>query len=254
MTKKQQTKKGANNKLSEFPLPTRLDLVESDYPPGLLNKGVQLTVLTRLTIIISNNDFLIHFNKSEVVQQYDLLAVIPRTTQTLLSLLKSSFRWDILSLTPELIIGGVRWSRKLYLECVEKNVHFELTYGPIILNTEDRRRIISLAHIYHAVGKSKNIFFSSGAVSPIELRSPGDVANLAFIFGMNENQGKEAVKGKCLAVYRAALGRKMGPYRARMEKCPSLSAALIEETPGGDQIIDSDGESSASGMAVDIDA
>jgi len=225
MTRKQQSKKGVTNKLAEFPPPTKLDLKETDYPPGLLVTGSKPTILSRLTLVISNNDFLIHFNKSEVVQQYDLLAVVPRTTQTMLSLLKSSFRWDILSLSPDLIVGGVRWSRKLYLECVEKNVHFELTYGPTIMNTEDRRRIISLSHIYHAVGKSKNIFFSSGAKSPIELRSPGDVANLAFIFGMNENQGKEAVRGKCLAVYRAALGRKMGPYRVRIEKCvpPELS-------------------------------
>jgi len=232
MTKKQQSKQGANNKLSEFPLPTRLELKDTDYPLGLLAKGFKPTILNRLTLVISNNDFLIHFNKSEVVQQYDLLAIIPRSTQSVLSLLKSSFRWDILSLTPELIVGGVRWSRKLYLECVEKNVHFELTYGPTITNTEDRRRIISLSHMYHAVGKSKNIFFSGGATSPIELRSPGDVANLAFIFGMNENHGKEAVRGKCLAVYCAALGRKMGPYRVRVEKC--ISAELSHDIDDGD--------------------
>ena len=225
MTKKQQTKKGVDNKLSEFPLPSRLELSESDYPPGLLNKGFKHRILTRLTLIVTNNDFLIHFNKSTVVQQYDLLAVIPRTTQTLLTMLKSSFRWDIVSLDPDLIVGGIRWSRKLYLECVEKHVHFELVYGPAIRNTEDRRRIISLAHNYHAVGKSKNIFFSSGAKSSVELRSPEDVANLAFIFGMNETQGKEAVRGKCLAIYRAAVGRKMGPYRVRIEKCqPGLSS------------------------------
>jgi ribonuclease P/MRP protein subunit RPP1 len=227
MTKKQQTKKGANNKLSEFPLPTRLEFSEAELAPHLRVKGFKPNILTRLTIVITNNDFLIHFNKSEVVQQYDLLAVVPRTTQTVLSLLKSSFRWDILSLSPELIVGGVRWSRKLYLECVDKNVHFELVYGPCILNTEDRRRIISLAHMYHAVGRSKNIFFASGAMSPVELRSPDDVANLAFVFGMNENQGKEAVRAKCLAIFRAAIGRKMGPYRVRVEKCISSETLRV---------------------------
>jgi RNase P/RNase MRP subunit p30 len=221
MTKKQQSKKGASNKLSEFPPPTRLELTDADLPPDLVVGGIKPRILSRLTLVITNNDFLIHFNKSEVVQQYDLLAVIPRTTPALLALLKSSFRWDIISLDPDLVVGGVRWSRKLYLECVEKHVHFELTYGPAIRSSEDRRRIISLAHNYHAVGKSKNIFFSSCAMSPIELRSPEDAANLAFIFGLNEHQGKEAVRGNCLKVYRTAVGRKMGPYRVRIEKIPS---------------------------------
>jgi len=41
-----------------------------------------------------------------------------------------------------------------------------------------RRRTISQGHNYHAVGRSKNIVIASEALSPIELRSPHDAANL----------------------------------------------------------------------------
>ena len=34
------------------------------------------------------------------------------------------------------------------------------------------------------------IIISSEALTPLELRGPHDVANLGFIFGLNEQQGK----------------------------------------------------------------
>jgi len=203
--------------LADFPEPTEIELKESDYH-NLVAKGKKPLVLTRLTIIISDNDFLIHYNKSDVAKKYDLLSIIPKSSQCLNALLKSSFRFDILSLDPDLIYNGVNWQRKLYNECVDKHIHFELLYAPIINNRDDRRKIISLAHTYKSVGKSKKLLVSSGATSSIELRSPADVSNLAFIFNLNEHQGSEAVKQLSTAVYRCAVGRKLGVYRVRVEK------------------------------------
>lgn len=232
MTKKKKQKAGELNKLSEFPEPTIVKLNPEDYP-NLHSRGLKPKILTRLTIMISDNDFLIHYNKSEIVKNYDLLAIIPKTAQCLISLLKSSFRFDILSYTPDLIYSGVKWQRKLYNECIEKFIHFELMYAPAIVDREDRRKTIGLSHSYQSIGKSKKIFFSSSATKPIELRSPSDVANLAFIFGMNENQGKDAVKKHCLDIYKAALGRKLGVYRVRVEK---IQGEPVEESSS-----DSDG-------------
>lgn len=233
MTRKKKLKAGEVNKISEFPEPSHVELSESDYP-ALKSKGLKPTVLTRLTIIISDNDFLIHYNKSEVVKKYDLLAIIPKTAQCLIPLLKSSFRFDILSFSPDLIYNGVKWQRKLYNELVEKYVHFELMYAPAITDREDRRKIISLAYTYQSVGKSKKIFLSSGARNPIELRCPSDVSNLAFIFGLNENQGKDAVKKHCLDIYRAAVGRKVGVYRVRVEKLSKLDESSSSDSDGMD--------------------
>lgn len=219
MQTKKKKKLSDVSSLTDFPLPTSVELVESDYPI-LKAKGLRPRVLTRLTIVISNNDFLIHYNKSDIAKQYDLLSIVPKSAPCLLALLRSSFRFDILSFDPDLIYNGVVWQRKLYNECVDKYIHFELLYAPMITDRDHRRRIINLAHTYKSVGKSKKVFVSSGAHGLMELRCPADVSNLTFLFGLNEHQGLEAVKQHCTSVYKCALGRKLGVYRVRVEKVP----------------------------------
>jgi len=209
--------------MSEFPEPANVELTEADYPE-LHSKGLKPVVLTRLTIVINDNDFLIHYNKSEVVSKYDLLAIVPKNSVCLSNLLKSAFRFDILSFRPDCVRDGVKWQRKLYNECVDKYVHFELMYSPAITSREERRNIISLAQTYQTVGKSKKVVLTSGARFPLELRAPFDVSNLAFLLGLNENQGKAGVKQHCQDVYKAALGRKLGVFRVRVEKIGEQSS------------------------------
>jgi len=227
LTKKQAKEKaGQNDALLDFPTPPSVSVTPEDYP-DLAKLGLSPTILTRLTISISNNDFMIHYNKSNVAKQYDILAINVSTSAALSALLKSSFRWDILCFSPSYVANGVKWNRKLYYECVEKFVHFELPYSPLIRDSTDRRRVISQAHTYHSVGKSRNIIFSSEARSPIDLRAPADVANLAWILGLTENQGKEAVSVKCWAVHKAAVGRKMGPFQVNIEKITSENSEKV---------------------------
>ena len=60
--------------------------------------------------------------------------------------------YDIL----QFCLKDVKWSRKLYNECVrDKNMFFEIPYSPCIRDSTARRRIIAQSHNYHAVGKSK---------------------------------------------------------------------------------------------------
>jgi len=226
MTKKQSKDKNPSIEyLNDFPTPPSIKLQPDDYPE-LSNQGLSPTILTRLTIKISNNDFMIHYNKSSVAKQYDILAINASTSAALGALLKSSFRFDILTFSVDSIIDGIKWTRKLYYECVEKNVYFELPYSHLIRDSDGRRKVISLSHTYHAIGKSRNIIFTSEARHPLELRSPSDVANLAWILGLTENQGKEAVGVKGWHVLKAAVGRRMGPFQTRIEKitCDNLAS------------------------------
>lgn len=235
LTKKQAKEKSKNIEyLTDFPSPPSVKLTPEDYPE-LDSRGITPTILTRLTISITNNDFMIHYNKSSIAKQYDILAINTSSSPCLSALLKSSFRWDIISFTPSQVVGGVKWTRKLYYECVEKNVYFELPYSPLIRDSLDRRRVISHAHTYHAVGKSRNIIFTSDARSPLELRSPADVANLAWIMGLTENQGKEAVGVKGWAVQKAAVGRRMGPFQVRVEKIGDDIKEKVPSSPGGSE-------------------
>jgi len=218
--------------LLDFPDPPVIDLNSCDYP-DLASKNKTPVVLTRLTLTFSNNDFLPIFNNSKNVDKYDILAICPTSALALQNLLKSNFKADIIAFEPEnnLSTGDVanstpdtivRWTRKLYNECVEKNMYFELPYAPAIRDSTVRRRIIRQSHIYHAVGKSKNIIISSDAKHVLELRGPRDVANLGHLFGLNEQQGKFAVSNMANEAIRSAAGRKIGPYRATVQRIEYL--------------------------------
>lgn len=210
-------KKGGKDDIPDFPDPQEISLSESDYPE-LAGKGIKPTILTRLTIVVTSNDFLIHYNKSENVQKYDMLAVIVKSGSALQALLKSTFRFDILSFDPSVEVEKFRFNRKIYRELLDKHVAFELVYGPMIEDRENRGKLMGLGYAYNVAGKSRGIFLSSFAKRSIELRPPIDVANMCTVLNMTEAQGKEAVSKKCSEVYKAALGRKMGVFRVRVEK------------------------------------
>ncbi len=205
----------------DFPEPPVIDLKPEDFPDTNFSQWKKPVVLNRLTITFYNNDFLPFVSNSSTVKKYDLLSVCAESTLAMQNLNKSAFRADIVTFDPERV-KDVHWSRKLYMECVEKGMHFELNYSPCIRDHTARRRIIAQAHNYHAVGKSKAIIISSEALNPIEMRGPHDVANLGYIFGLNEQQGKAAVKHNPVKATKLAAGRKVGPYRALIRKADDL--------------------------------
>lgn len=144
--------------------------------------------------------------------------MIVKSGLALQALLKSTFRFDILSFDPSIEVEKFRFNRKIYRELLDKHVAFELVYGPMIEDREHRGKIMSLGYAYNVAGKSRGIILSSYAKRAIELRPPVDVANMCTVLNMTEAQGKEAVSKKCSEVYKAALGRKMGVFRVRVEK------------------------------------
>ena len=232
--KKARTENGQDKDqgILDFPEPPVIELEKSDYP-DLASKNKKPVILTRLTLTFSNNDFLPIFNNSKNVDKYDILAINPTSALALQNLLKSNFKADLLAFDPESSsnagdnIGSglestVRWNRKLYNECVEKNMYFELPYAPAIRDSTIRRRIIRQSHIYHAVGKSKNVLISSDANHVLEIRGPHDVANLGHLFGLDEQQGKFSVTTMGANLIRSAAGRKIGPYRATVQRIEDL--------------------------------
>lgn len=235
--------------LLDFPVPPKIELTENDYP-DLAMKSKKPVILYRLTIRFFNNDFLPFVTNSETIKDYDILAIHPESTLAIQNLLKSGFKADIICFDPE-GVKDVLWSRKLYMECVKKDMFFEIPYAPCIRDDTKRRRIISQSHNYHAVGKSRGIIISSEAMSPLELRGPYDVANLGYIFGLNENQGKEAVKQNPIKVVQNAAGRRLGPYRALIQKKEDLGLDDAWKIPGEISDSESDKKDSDSSSSSD---
>lgn len=102
----------------------------------------------------------------------------------------------------------ISFSRKYYNLAVDRKMFFEICYAPAITDSNYRRHIIRRSHAYHSYGKSQNIIISSGAARAIELRTPYEVANLGLLFGLSEEQSKQAMAGNCKKLVTRAIGRR----------------------------------------------
>ena len=239
LTTRAKQNQGKRAKLSAEAEKKRLDFPS---PPSISVRAAEgVTILTRLTIAFKDNNFIPIFNNSQAAKSYDIIALCPANAHALQALLKSSMTADIVSFVPE-NAADVRWTRKLYSDCVARHMFFELCYAPCVRDATARRRTISQAHNYHSAGKSRNVVICSGAERVAELRGPHDAANLGFIFGLNEQQGKLAVGSMGLEVVRAAAGRKLGPFRATVEDTSDLSQGDVWKVPAPSSEDSSDDE------------
>ena len=95
----------------------------------------------------------------------------------------------------------------------------------------------------------QSIIISSEALTPLELRGPHDVANLGFIFGLNEQQGKDGVHQNPIKVVQSAAGRRLGPYRALVQKIEDLPENESWKIP--DELSDSESGSESDESSSD---
>lgn len=102
----------------------------------------------------------------------------------------------------------INFSRKYYNLAVQRRMYFEVKYSPAIVDSNLRRILIRKAHSYHSYGKSRNIILTSGAQDYIQLRSPYDVSHLGLLFGLSEEQARNAVAGACRGTMLRAEGRR----------------------------------------------
>lgn len=127
-----------------------------------------------LNFVIKNFILILFQSQSQNLKKFNIIAGMP-TTETSLQHCCSTFNGDIISFSPD---HTQMLNRKYYGLAIRRGMYFELKYSPAIVNSTNRKKIISRGHYYHAIGKSKNILLNSGAQNRFELRSPYDVANL----------------------------------------------------------------------------
>ncbi|XP_018796847.1 PREDICTED: ribonuclease P protein subunit p30 [Bactrocera latifrons] len=184
------------------------------FPPPVAFKSLedefknQLRILQRLTILYVDVSVAHAMTNSLNLKKYDLVAGQPKTDAALTHCC-TTFAGDLVTFDTD---GGVKLlvNRKAYQIGVKRGLFFEIKYGPAIRDSNVRKDMIKLAHNYCVRGKTKSLIFSSGATNPFELRGPYDVANLAYIFGLSEDQGKNAVNKACRQLFLRAQGRRIG--------------------------------------------
>ncbi|KAK9879708.1 hypothetical protein WA026_006768 [Henosepilachna vigintioctopunctata] len=222
--KKKQPREISNNQ-EIIPEPLKIE-------KQITNEFEGMTILKRLTVKYSSSDSFYKFLKSSNIKKYDILALLP-TTMPALMFACSNIEADILTFDPE-IRSPLRINRKIYNQLMNKGYYFEILYSPTIEDHTKRQNTIHVSHLYHTFGKSRNIIISSGATSPFYVRGPYDIINLGAIFGLNEQQSKDAVTHCASNLCKKAVGRCHGKSVMFVESTIDISDVSVIELNDSD--------------------
>jgi len=197
---KKRKKKGNEND-GEPPVPEPIDVSElkAEF------KG-KLNILSRITFSFSDPVKTHSLNQLTVLKKYDLYAALPKS--------QAAFQFACSQLNSDIIYvnstsSGLKWSRKLYFQAVERNISFEIQYAEVIKNSS-RKLAIHISHLFHTFGKSKNVIISSGANVAYFIRNPYDVINLARLLGLDEVKAKFSLLQRPQHVLLRGEGRRHG--------------------------------------------
>lgn len=200
--KKKKKKGETKDKQDSFPLPLEIkkDILENS----------KLKILQRITIEFSDSSISHKMNQSNNLKRYDIIAVIP-TSLGAFQFACSTMDADMITFIPEIRLP-FKTSRKLYRQAVDRGLFFEIMYAPTIKDSTAKKNIISTAHTYHAIGKSKNIVLTSSVENHIHLRGVHDVINMGFIFGLNRNMSLESIRDNARKLIIKSQGRRTGRF------------------------------------------
>ena len=84
---------------------------------------------------------------------------------------------------------------KMLLSGIERGVKFEITYAPGMFTTDGnaRRNMINNATQLIRATRGRGLIISSGATRASACRAPADLINLAAVWGLGQERGKEAI-------------------------------------------------------------
>ncbi|XP_030383777.1 ribonuclease P protein subunit p30 [Scaptodrosophila lebanonensis] len=196
------SKKDAVKRGSEmFPEPYNIENLRNEFKD-------KLKILQRLNILYVDANVSHAMSVSLNLRKFNLIAGQPKTDAALTHCC-TTFNGDIITFDP---VAGSKLlvNRKSLQVAVRRGMFFEIKYAPAIADSNNRKDMIKVAQNYCTKGKSKNIIFSSGALHEFQLRGPYDVANLAYIFGLSADQGKNAIDRFCRQLFLRAESRRLG--------------------------------------------
>ncbi|XP_015112447.1 ribonuclease P protein subunit p30 [Diachasma alloeum] len=183
----------------------------------------KLCILSRLTFTFADTAKTYTLGQSTGLKKFDLYGVMPKN-QAALQFACSQVNVDIVTINSS--SGSFKFTRKLYLQAVERGVHFEIRYADVI-ERSTRKSAIHYSHLFHVYGKSRNVIVSSGTGDYTMIRNPYDIINLGALFGLSEVKAKAAVLGQCHHLILKAEGRRFGKA--------VFAIKITEESPASDE-------------------
>jgi len=150
-----------------------------------------LRVLRRCNIFLT--DSASNFRIPQLQQHYDLIAARPTDEKTLQQAC-SNLDVDIISLDLTQKFE-THFKYPTLGMAIARGIKIELCYSQAILSTDAnaKRNLIGNATQLIRVSRGRGLIFSSEAKSLLGLRAPGDVMNLASVWGLGLERGKDSL-------------------------------------------------------------
>ncbi|XP_011299334.1 ribonuclease P protein subunit p30 [Fopius arisanus] len=186
----------------------------------------KLCILSRLTFTFTDTAKTYTLCQAASFKKFHLFAVMPKN-QAALQFACSQLNVDIVTINSS--NSSFKFTRKLYLQAVDRGVHFEVRYADVIDRTT-RKMAIQYSHLFHVYGKSKNVILSSGTADYTMVRNPYDIITLGALFGLSEVKAKAAVSGQCHHLILKAEGRRFGKAVFGIETTGAASASDEDDT------------------------
>ncbi len=186
-------------------------------------------MLRRCTLVIS--DPTQNHRLATLSQHYDLLALRPTTEQALNQ--ACALDCDLISL--DLTVRfPFHFKHKALSTALQRGVKFEICYAPGILASDSaaRRNLISNATQLIRATRGRGIVISSEAKRAVGCRGPWDVINLAAVWGLGQERGREAVGQEARSVVVQAEMRRRS-YRGVIDVVYGGEKPLPIDLPAG---------------------
>lgn len=160
-----------------------------------------MALLTRLTLTISDPSQ--NHRLASLLSSYNLVALRPANDKAF-QLCCASLECDIISLDLGMRLPFIL-KFKTVSSALQRGIRFEICYSPGITGGSDaRRNLITGATSLIRATRGRGIIISSEAKNAMGCRGPWDVINLAQIWELNQERGKEAVCEEAEKVVRLA--------------------------------------------------
>ncbi|PIG88184.1 ribonuclease P complex subunit Pop2 [Aspergillus arachidicola] len=160
-------------------------------PPVPANVPKGLTILTRVNLPLS--DPTQNQRLTTLTQVYDLVAIRPANEKALLNAC-TNLECDVISLDLS-VRQPYHFKFKMLSAAIARGIRFEICYGPGVTGSgaDARRNLIGNAMSLIRATRGRGIIISSEARKALAVRAPWDVINLACVWGLSQERGKEAI-------------------------------------------------------------
>ncbi|OCK77522.1 PHP domain-like protein [Lepidopterella palustris CBS 459.81] len=150
-----------------------------------------LCLLRRCTLILADTSQ--NHRIAQIAAAYDILAIRPTDEKTLKQACET-LDCEIISidLTQRL---AAHFKFKMLSQAIARGVRFEICYSPGILAVDSsaRRNLIGNVTQLIRATRGRGLVISSEAKIALGCRAPADVINLASVWGLGQERGKEAI-------------------------------------------------------------